>query len=117
MIHTVRSRATRCSGESFGQLARRVHALGYAIYEVDEVCGFPRDCRNYLCVPSERIEPFERAAASANSSVSPSLRRVCPRAPPTVRKGTGAEYNSQWRFPTNVLGHACVNMHGGTVVE
>merc|ERR1712196_205876 len=39
-------------------LVRLVHSLGYRMYEIFDTCGYPFDCRNYLCVPNERDAAF-----------------------------------------------------------
>ena len=48
-------------------LLRRVDALGYRAFLIEEVCGFPFDCRNVLCLPAERQADF------ANSPVLDAL--------------------------------------------
>ena len=50
------------SVESFPNLRRKNDAilkakikdLNYTCMVIHEVCGFPRDCRNYMCVPNEK---------------------------------------------------------------
>ena len=48
-------------------LLRRIDALGYRAFIIEEVCGFPFDCRNVLCLPAERQAIF------ANSPVLDTL--------------------------------------------
>ena len=48
-------------------LLRRIDALGYRAFLIEEVCGFPFDCRNVLCLPAERQAIF------ANSPVLDTL--------------------------------------------
>ena len=64
--------------ESFPRTGRRLHAelmqavraLKYQVYEIDESCGRPSDCRNWLCVPNDRVDTFEVARAANRSSTS-----------------------------------------------
>ena len=35
-------------------LLEEVEAQGFRAYMVPEICGLNRDCRNFICVPSER---------------------------------------------------------------
>jgi FkbM family methyltransferase len=35
------------------ELMRKTNELGYKCTEISEVCGWPRDCRNLICIPNE----------------------------------------------------------------
>ena len=71
----------RSSPADFALLVRLVRSLGYELYEVEETCGYPWDCRNFVCVPNERRAalgsplpgghrglPFDRYAKAINMS-------------------------------------------------
>ena len=55
-------------------LIRLVQSLDYAVHEISEGCGWPADCRNYVCVPSERHEIYMRTNGSASASGADSWR-------------------------------------------
>lgn len=52
--------------DDFDLLMRMLHSLEYHAYEISELCGWPWDCRNFLCVPHERVGAFMKL----NESVS-----------------------------------------------
>lgn len=57
------------SRTSFKELMRLVSEHGYQAYMITERCGRPFDCRNYLCVPHERVELFHTANWSSEQLV------------------------------------------------
>ena len=57
------------SPQRYQDLMGAVVRLGYQPHEIlNETCGSPRDCRNFLCVPSERLAAFRSAAAASLGS-------------------------------------------------
>ena len=47
--------------EAHEALMAEVRSRGYTPFEVDEICGSPRDCRNFLCVPDDSVAAFTRS--------------------------------------------------------
>jgi len=54
--------------ETFPRVRKKAHTrlvetlaaeLQYAVFEIDEPCGWPPDCRNLLCVPSINVDLVE----------------------------------------------------------
>ena len=54
--------------DGFHVLMRMVHSLNYHAYEISETCGWPWDCRNFLCVPHERVRAFMKLNESVSLS-------------------------------------------------
>ena len=44
-------------------LGEAIASVGYVAYVVNEVCGGP-ECRNFVCIPKERVELFERSSVA-----------------------------------------------------
>ena len=44
-------------------LGEAIANVGYVAYIVNEVCGGP-ECRNFVCIPKERVELFERSSVA-----------------------------------------------------
>ena len=50
----VRKTAAICVAKVYEINPEEVEAQGFRAYMVPEVCGLNRDCRNFICVPSEQ---------------------------------------------------------------
>ena len=47
-------------------LTQLLASLGYDMHAVPESCGWPSDCRNYVCVPTERAGAFAGLVSALN---------------------------------------------------
>jgi len=45
------------------EIVSYVESLGYTIYMINEICGFARDCRNFLCFPPAGKEDIHDSKA------------------------------------------------------
>lgn len=54
------------------ELLRKVHSLNYTCVQIDEVCGWPTDCRNLLCSPNEvRHDEFQKVCPHTSKAALP----------------------------------------------
>lgn len=52
-------------------LMRLLSHMGYACRQIDEVCGYPFDCRNSVCVAAHEVHTLDRCSNHSSWHVNP----------------------------------------------